>query len=586
MARLIDAVGNTSYNGITFPAALHSKIIARPVYQHGEVSRKAVDYSLTIDTVLTYTDPPLSAAVTANQDMGTNSIQYRKLLTEPRKTLVYGGQGYGDFIVNQFANGTAIPNGYRSVRDVSFGPKPRLLTWEPIGSNRSAHVTWTCDFRLTECLSNNAPDRNAFLEVTYETVFNVNEEGLLTRTVRATLEIAANAQGANFLDTVDKYTTRFKPPVIEGFHRETNRHIERDHRVMQITYTDTEIASDNPFYPGMVQMDASHSVSGTFYGTQWVNVISGTLRWGKGVPASLAWVYFSRLVADRFRRNKEVKIYNSHNSGHFVKRANIPVSIAMTEQIYNREASFNIAWTALVDVYNVVDATGIFTKVPNVTWANWHTSLAQIQSPFGAAGLQEKSADIKVVDVCGSQVPALPNNVLAPLPAPTGTPWLNFSCSSISPAQSWIYAGPPTVKIITIGEPAPQFPNGGDKTSLLTPTPSGTPSTTGFKPYFNPWSPSASSSGTVYYQARTPNQYMLEVKGTVIRVCYEPYFPKFKSYGGVDLILRETIPSLKKIPGQFFPIYVLNYTSTYYMDRLPQGDALSLILSDAGNGDR
>lgn len=590
MARLIAATGVVAYNGITFPSALHTKIIARPAYQHGEVSRKYVNYSLMVDTMLTYTDPPLSAAVTANQNMGSNSIQYRKLLTEPRKTLQFGEQGFGEILVNGFASGTTTPAGYRSVRDVAFGPKPRMLTWEPVGSNRAAHVTWTCDFCIPECLSNSAKDRNVILEITYESIFNVNEEGLLTRTTRATIEIASNAQGSNFLDSVDNYTERFSPPRIDGFHRETNRHIERDHRIMQITYTDTEIASDNPFYPGMVQMDASHTVGSSFMQegfARWTNTMTGTFRWGRGVPTSLAWAYFAALVQSRFAKNKPGKLFNTDKLSSTVSRANIPLSIQVTEQIYNREASFTIAWASMVPLAEMIDGTGLFTKVPNVSWANWHASLNQIQSPFGGSGLKEKIADIKVVDVCTNQKPGLPNNELLPPTSLTPNPWLGFSCSDVTPTQSWLDSGSPTVRLLMNGSPVQQLPSNGTMDSLLSPPPASTAGTQGMSPASTVIRATAAALyDQATYQSRTPNEFMLEVTGTFVRICYEPYAPVFKSYGNVPLILRDNEFKITKTPGQFFPIYTLAYRQTYYLERLPKGNTLVLLEHDAGKGDR
>jgi hypothetical protein len=410
MARLIDAVGNVSYNGIVFPAALHSKIQARPMYSNGEVNRKYVHYTLTIDTVLTYTDPPLSAAVTANQDMGANSVQYRKLLTEPRKTLVFGEQGFGNFVVNNF-NGV-VPAGYRTVKDVAFGPKPRLLVWEPIGSNRAGHVTWVCETCIPECLSNSVRDSNVMLELTQESTFTVNQEGLLTRTTRATIEIAATVlQGSEFSDTVDNYTDRFRPPPLPGFHRETHRQISRDHRILNITYTDTEIASDNPFAPGLVAMDVSHTVGSTLQTdgfTKWMNTVTGTFRWAKGVPPSLAWAAFVGIVRHRFSKNIAAPVFNNANNKKQVKRTNVPHSVRITEQLYNREASFTISWLSLVDLNNLFDATGLFTRVPNMSWNAWHSSLGVIQSPFGGSQIREKTADIRIVDVCGNQNPNPP----------------------------------------------------------------------------------------------------------------------------------------------------------------------------------
>jgi len=590
MARLIDSVGNVSYNGIVFPSAFHVRIQARPVYQQGDVARKYVNYTLTLDTVLTYTDPPLSAAVTANQDMGPNSAYYRKLLTEPRKSLTFGGQGFGDFVINQAANQVAIPVGYRTVNDVAFGPKPRLLVWEPVGSNRAAHVTWVCEFAIPECISDSARSSGALLECTYETSFNVNQEGLLTRTIKATLELAANARGFQFTDTVDFYVKRFIPSTVPGFHRETHRHVSRDHRVLNITYTDTEIASDNAFPQGMVSMDVSHTVSSTFENEgflRWMNTMSGTFRWGRGFTGALAWSQFADIVRQRTSLIPQpAKGFKQANTWVPISRANVPYSIQITEQLFNREASFSIAWITLTNIERLFESTGLFQPVSNVSWTKWHASLYLIQSPFGGSQLGETLDGVKIVDICSNQQQSLADPTKSNSPQKTYEPWFDYGCSKISPSTSWLNTGYPTVKVITEANPLPQIPAyGPPSTTVKAPEPSQTSSTVDFDPS------KMTLTGTPQnyepdYQVRDYNRYMIEVTGTVSRICYEPYAPIFKSYGGVDLVLKDNEFTIKKVNGQFFPIYVLKYRQTYYLPRLPQGSALRLLKTDVGDGDR
>jgi hypothetical protein len=88
------------------------------------------------------------------------------------------------------------------------------------------------------------------------------------------------------------------------------------------------------------------------------------------------------------------------------------------------------------------------------------------------------------------------------------------------------------------------------------------------------------------YQNRYHNGYMLEVTGSYSRICYEPYAPIFKSYGDVPLVLHKNDFKIRKIDGQFFPIYTLHYRQTYYLSRIPQGNALQLLKTDVGEGDR
>lgn len=358
---------------------------------------------------------------------------------------------------------------------------------------------------------------------------------------------------------------------------------------MQITYTDTEIATDNPFPAGMVDIRASQDLRSNLEKdgfTRWISTLSGTMRWGKNVPRSWAWGAFAAILAQRFQAKANAPVFLNNTSRSSIAGRSIPIDINISEELFDREANFSVSWATVVDLNSLFQTTKMFQPLQNLTWAQWHSSLTQLQSPQGGSNMTEKANDIKVVDVCGNQVPALPNTKIAPLNSSFGQAWFDFSCGSIRPEASWLDGGTPTVRIINDSNALPQIPAyGPDATTVTPPDPSHTARSSGS----NPANTVQSGTPAGYeptYQTRSYNTYMIEVRGSFTRVCYEPYEPVFTSYGGVDLVLLKSEHTVKKTNGQFFPIYTLDYVQTYYLERLPEGSPHLVLRHDAGKGDR
>lgn len=588
MARLVPAVGTVSYGGVTFPAALHGTIQAKVNYQTGEVGRKYIDYSINIDTVLTYTDPPMSNIVTNDADVGTNFADYRKKLTSPGKTLTFTEQGFGDVVINNLP-GVAVPAGARSMVDVAFGPKPRLLLWESL-SNRAVHVSWKCDTSVVECADNNITGSVGILEITHETHWSKNQEGRVIRTIRATIEIAGNVvdQGRQFRETADSYVDKFKPLVISGFHREVSRQISRDHRVLTITYIDTEIFSDNPFYPGMVNMSAKQSVSSSLATegfTRWTNSLDGTVRYAAGVPVAVAWSSIADLMAQRYAvGGVAAPVFNKATSSKNVITSNIPASIALSNELFDRELSFTLVWHSTVNINNVVNSSGILKPLQKLSWKNWHDSIIPVQSPKGTLDLGEKSSDITLTQICSSNEAALPNNETKKPVYRGARPWFNFGCSTITKEGSWLLPGHYTVQPVTDNHLVPAFPAiGPPDTASTSPSPNHTSGSTGLTANTIQTQPSITDAPS--YQSRTYPECRIIVTGEIVRVCYPPYNPVFTHYGDVPLLLSSERDKVRKVNGQFFPIYYMSIYREYRLSRMPTGVDPELK-TDANQGDR
>lgn len=584
--RLIAAVGTVSYNGVSFPSALHAKIQSKIIYQTGEVAVKFVEHSLSIDTILTYADLPGNALVTADANVGSNFTSYRQLLAASGKTLTFTEQGFGEVVINNLP-GVALPAGARSYHDVAFGPKPRLLLWESL-SNRAVHVAWTCDFAISECISTSRTGNEGLLEITHETNWTKNEEGKVTRTIRATIEIAGNVlnQGNTFKHTADSYVDRFKPAVIQGFHREVTRQISRDHRILNITYTDTEIFSPNPFTVGMVDMRARHSISSdlnTHGFSRWSQTLSGSVRYAAGVPTVIAWAAIVDLIKKRFDSGDILApLAVDEKTGKPVPFAKILTAISIDEELYDREISFSIEWLSVINFANIISTSGLFKPLANLSWAAWHKSIVPAQSPQGSLGLAEQVSDLSVTRYCDPIPARTPSDNTKNPSYVTGQPWLNFGCSSIPKNASWLWPGNYKITPITYGSLMPAFTvNGPASTVHTSPVPFHTPGSVGLQGSAAASSPSLSDATN--YQSRTYPAYQIRVTAQIIRVCYEPYKPIFSHYGDAPLQLYQDSDTIQKVNGQFFPTYYQTIDRIYSLPYMPAGSPILVLKTDANN---
>lgn len=589
MARLIAAVGNVSYGGITFPSALHAKIQSKTNYQVGEVGVKSVTHTINVDTILTYTDPPISNAATADAAVDSAFSTYREILLSRGKTLTFTEQGWGSVVVKSSPDNSAAVAGARTYYDLDFGPKPRLLVWEAAGSNRAVHCSWQCEFTIAECASTAITGQEGILEVTHESSWTKNSEGLLTRTVRATIEVAANFGPDGVLtNSADKYTEQFMPATVEGFHREVFRKVSPNHRVLSITYIDTEISSDNAYYNGMVNMSVSHTVSSQLENegfTRWTNVIDGSIRWAAGVPAAVAWASAADIMRQRFSQKGTAPVYSSDTQNKEVKVANIPMALSITEQLFDRELNFSFIYAGVVNLNKMVEYFGLFKPLTGISWKNWHNSILPVQHPLGPRKLREKNTDVSLTQICSTNSPLTPNNEIKKPLYQFAQSLFPFGCGYIPKEASWLVPGNYRVKVEEVTGGGFIFDSAGPAKEVgLAKDTSASPSTVGSEGVTTKEGTPASYAPQ--YQNRTYNEYKIRITAKVVRVCYEPYSPTFTHYGDVPLHLYYTGDEIKKVSGQFFPTYYQTIDRVYTLSRIPPGSPLLKIKTDANKGDR
>lgn len=621
LAHSIPATGTVKYNGYTFPPFIKARIQGVPTYNNAETAVKYITYTLTIETIVTYLDDPTAALLAttdvvgpatfpARSNVGMNVDNLRKRLQKRGQELIFTQQGFGEFFINR-ETGTALTaatayNAVTDAIDVKMGPKPRLLVLEPIGANQAWRLVWTCEFTIPEC--SQALYQQALAESSFESHFAINEEGMSTRTIRGTLEIAATLTSDNVIkDTVDAYLVKFLPALPAGFHRESTRNISRDKRTCDFTIQDTEIPSDNVFFPYMVQISLSHRVSSdlmTYGFVRWPQTISGTIRWRAGVSPLMAFLAFGNFVLSRlaYAKNVNPSIKDPlYDQDYNRQGRNIPMSIDITENIYDRELSISYSYVGLITVDTLFAGTGLFQPITGLTWEGWHTSLSEhpgapiagIQAPTGFAGMRDYGNldEARITGLCENftQNPGIPNNIVYKF-----TPSLTYnifvpSCQDYNQVNSWLHWEPPHVERLLKTDIADQFPRSGSSTGETTPRqPTETTSQSSSDNSNQVVNSSIPSQQRPTRQQKGHNRYAIQVSGHAARLCYKPPIPTFASLGNVPLTLRDSWEKRTAVPAGKLTIYKVQWWKLYTYDEPVVGNLETLLVpgTDATSADK
>ena len=434
-------LGDVVYNDVHFPPAINSSVQMEPVYDRSERGLMYVKYSIRIEFIIHLQDIDVAIDSTKQSTMGDSwqsnnptrnsgqvaqANQYthtsgqpttatsgatvkggldhamaylRRRLLQPGRELLISGLGLGpDLNINQLP---ATGNN-RELRDVAWGPKPRNLTWEPIGGNSAARVVWDCEVGLVECEDIISWQKERFpfgfgpnptasgqtlpveiLQVVYNESWDISQEGLTTKTYDAIIQIrgyvdtsANRARLTNVITSADQYRLFFEPKLQEGFKRSRRYKLNDDKTQLEIQIIDEEINSDWAYPPGVTQMKCDYSIESklTSGGTldsgaafhNWKASLSGSMTMAKGTHPIYRkyYPYYIMLSLIRSRyfhtgfNTKKIGAQGTLSSafngtlgnptllsGKNVQ--NVPLTFQMTEDIFGREFSFSFSWLSV-----------------------------------------------------------------------------------------------------------------------------------------------------------------------------------------------------------------------------------------------
>lgn len=447
---MIVGMSSIRYNGYQFNDRSTYGVVEQYVYDDSERTVKAVRFTLNVKTIITgnagasYTPGTEDATTFA----GLNVHNARQLLSKPAGILDIKHDGLGPWWEI---------NGY-SLKDISWGPKPRFLRWDPVGHTNAAEVEWECEFEIAICDGTRPPALSGIAQFSYSVSFSIDQKGYTTRRISGVVEIALTrlTQMSNWLtDSVDRWKDQITFGKPTNFERQSEWSINPDKRTATFIIVDSEIQSPNAWPPGVVGIQATHRVNRNRNSLARVSqTLSATIELSPIEPKVRTWLIFRDLFLLRIAY---LRALGATGAAIFIE------SIDVAEEIYANKASFQIVFYYL-DPSNMVDmfsGTGLFQPLlqgPN-PWLAWASSLQGITPHQGtggdraAAGLMHEWGNERIIDLCnqtpfgftpGKSPGSFPQNPLQPgspgqqQPPP---PWQDGSVLSNtkpSPLSSWL----------------------------------------------------------------------------------------------------------------------------------------------------
>lgn len=392
------ADGSTcTYNTVNFGSALWTRSLS--IRQQYDASGRTVAYNVyRLVLVATIDGSDALAGGDSRDDILQN---LRQLLSQPGGQLEYTGKGLGnDLRINLDG----------SYQDCIWGPKPALLSYESKGQ-LSARIEWEVSFAIKDC-PGVAQYGNAgrILEYCFGVEWHVDRGGYTNRVVSGFVRIPQTraAVGARTLtDQADRLREQITPAPIPGFRRiPGDFRLSLDKCRLDFTITDEQLPWPNVPPPGVVEVDFSHRIHGDFsFGGIWHGQMQASFELAPGTPRSKAWSYFLATVFDRLQYSTKQQWHDPSDKNKAKPGMALVIEWDLGESLYSRKsATFGATFIMTADVSTILQASGLFTPVPNSDWVKWKTSLAASAfNPRGSTGLRFNPNDDVILDLCTTQ---------------------------------------------------------------------------------------------------------------------------------------------------------------------------------------
>lgn len=417
-----------NYNGFQFPPHADVEMAVTPEYDAAGRTVKYRRYNVSVSCILGSEDfssivsyGPRNAStagigvlnVLANIGSAVESLSC--ILSEPGKRISMSNCAAGVFDV-------------KSSDDLLFGPKPKSVVVRELGNRQAIRISWQCEF-VKACCEGMAQSKLG--EFSYSAGFSVDTGGMLTRTMSGTAETAVYRVGGQKISaTADALRSLINVPTVDGFTRATNFSTSPDKRVLSFTFTDTEIPSDNPYFPGILRCNCEHRVSNAKPNIflMWNGSIGGTFEVAAGYPKSLGLSAFLWIVRDRILVPGRIGSKQTANQavGSKGKLVNAPRMVSLdklsiSESIFSRSVTVGLDYTFTCPLDRVLKLNGLFsrpyTSVRDTTidrngrtvsttgkleWSHWTYSLRDLYDNYGYRKLEHVKDDDVIVDFCTS----------------------------------------------------------------------------------------------------------------------------------------------------------------------------------------
>jgi len=549
-------VGSASYNGITFPAQISASGNSRPVYDSANRQTKYVEHNLTIQFIIVDGTYQKSSDSTTSVDDVYQDI--RRRLTQAGGTLIFNGKGFGN-----------IFNINTTQQDVAMGPKPQVLSWEPIAGAGSIRCVWEVSVQVAECENGEGQGGNQFAgrmsEFNFDMSWSISAEGLTQRTISGHCELPLFRTSPAVLtinDTVDRMREKFKIPVPLAFERSGQTwSVSEDKRTLNFTITDSEIPSDSPYFPGVIRISAPQRLSNTNKSFQMWNVsISASIELAMGVPKWFAWAAFLMILQSRRSAITNARI--NTRCGSKPGKIVITNSISIEDDPYTRTFNFDINWLLACDLKTLFQGAGVFKSVDGPTWEGWRASMTNLTrnwSARGHAGMKHMASDDAIINLCTGPQTASINSYMHRGRTTEQYQLLDSQCPS--PESSWLVFQN-DIEVTRKSNSITHYPLVPPEQATYRPLDPSTVSTN---------TPSAGTRSAIV-QRRTQSYYIVRMRGYAMRVCHKVPNIQISQYGGRRIRPIGDDNQSQRLLGKFdLPVYISRWDKQYQILGTPNG---------------
>jgi hypothetical protein len=369
-------IGTLSYNGYTFDGASQISVSANFVMDEAERTVLYHEYTITVRGFVS------ASSQGTGTDPDLESIRAR--LSKAGQALRFINKGFGDDLkVNITSSG--------GLRDVKFGPMPRMLSWEPVGSNQACEIEWQVTTCVPKCGTESSGRSTGIMSINYAVSYAI-DKGFTERTISGHLIIAQTRRGNQAPDCADLYRRYITPQAPDGYERKHTWDVSLDKSRIDFTITDTQIRSKNPYPQGVVDIEAKHRVNwsprhGGFIKLS--NNLSVDIELAPGVSPARGWLIFGQILQQRI-------------AGPLSRRQAFLESLEVEEDIFGYRSSYSCNYRILCGVEDLIGTSGLFKPLTGTNWRLWRTSLPQQFDNHGISGLVQHPSNDAIIDLCTS----------------------------------------------------------------------------------------------------------------------------------------------------------------------------------------
>jgi len=317
--------------------------------------------------------------------------------------------------------------------DTRWGPKCLKCDFRNVGNGLIWEIHWVCKFALAECAvltsAEGHPDHTAYSGIlsdvsylgfpflqgdveglVFEVAYTINESGLTQRVIRGEVSIAINRASATgdgdfnkVVAVADQVRENIDPQIPLHFRRIRQDWVtSSDRRTLKFTIIDEELASENAFPPGVIDMQLDHSVHAEAEMLPATAKIfcnfDGSIEVAKGYSYALA---FNKVLLIMQQRLDAARIVFQIAIGDNTKNPVFVTGIQLREAMYGKRIiSFSVSYLILAEggagmFGDFIGRSGIFlpVNVAGVDDETWRASLSGPGNVFDQRGISGLAFD-------------------------------------------------------------------------------------------------------------------------------------------------------------------------------------------------